>query len=375
MSTGIIYLEAYKNAELEAMYEQIKKTEGVVAEVSGKEDGLQGKPGSEMEYTVIYTNVLRTKIQSALDRSYQLHRPASSIAATADARKHQKQQVALLGIDAAAAKKKYEVLKVELDELRSASKKTISTKWRILTAAAFGLSEGALVFTILSESVPFSISLLLAAATAVATGWGIHLGAHFIRSARDSVTQVRRLLAILAIGFILSLAVGMWRANHFSAVNQMDAAVKLEHEEEVQRTYVAWPFITISFVVFIAALGFELRTWLSDHKRRQLQMLQLKHKQMKEANNAWRQLVARRVTTEEELRIGSASTIEQLEYAKSFEQRLVTLTAELRSIYEQVNVRYRTEGAPEFFGRLDDFGLKLYFTDLFTPKTDDNEKS
>jgi len=87
---------------------------------------------------------------------------------------------------------------------------------------------------------------------ALATGWGLHLGADFIQKGTTKEIKQKRHIFIISIAFLVSVALGVWRANTYTEITTVNSQLSLTETNSITDSHFsAWPFIVISFVTFL----------------------------------------------------------------------------------------------------------------------------
>lgn len=251
--------------------------------------------------------------------------------------------------------------------IKSKLKNTISSRLRIIIPAIFGAAEGLLIFNLLqSASFPTLVTFFLALVIALAAGFGLHLGAHFICKAKTPISSRIRYVIVLSLAFLVALALGIWRATIYNDTVNINSQIELHSNSSTHASFSPWPFVVISFISFLVALAFEIKYWQSDEDKKKQKNYEDKTRELRKIEQEYKDLINEIHGLKTSSNLDSGLIIRKQEYAAINEQRILTLAQHILSHYEGVNVEYRIDGdCPSFFGQSITPHFKLYFSELF----------
>lgn len=366
METRLIAQASYTNPEFEAYYTKLEKEQLAIAAITGQQDGLVGKPASKRHYNIQIISSFKAAIQKAIDYNYSLFPPISSIAVTKELRNSAAENILLLEKDKNAKEKKLLFLQHEQTELKG-KVNYISSKLKLIIPAIFGISEGVLVYTILqTASFPGLVKFFLSIAIALASAFGLSLGANFICNATTTPKKQQRFAVVILMAFIVAAGLGIWRAGLYSTSMHINAQIDEGGHATQTDSFSSLPFILISFISFVVALAFEIKHWQTDEQKQRVKQYEEKLAEVKKIEQE-RQTIKKQIdTTKQEISVASAQTMQQQEYAFANERRLISLAQQMVNQYESANVEHRLDGScPSFFGEPITADFKLYFADIF----------
>jgi hypothetical protein len=355
----------YVLPEFETFYEKLEREQLAVAEMMGQQDGQVNKPTSPRHYNIQQVSSIKAVIQKALDYNYSLFKPVSTIAVTKELRNTGTENILLLEKEKNAKEKKLLFLKHEQINVRGAFN-FLSSKLRIIIPALFGISEGVLVFSILqTASFPGVVKFFLSIVIALASAFGLNLGANYICKATNTKVKKERFAIVIAIAFAVAAGLGIWRAGLYEASANINSQIDLS-SHPADATFSSLPFILISFISFIVALSFEIKHWLNDEQKAKLKKYEQLMTESKEIGLERENIVKEIKDIKAAVSTASGDVLRQQEYALANEYRLISLAQQIKNHYESTNIENRSDNScPAFFGESITCDFKLYFADIF----------
>jgi len=319
------------------------------------------------QYRISVIRPLKALVQKVIDLNYSHNQSFSDMAVAQSLRTIASDKATALEREKNEREKKLVPLRNELKYLKESCKRGISTMLRIIIPALFGTCEGFLVLNmLLGSSLPFLVAFFLALLTALVAGFGVHVGANFICKATTLHARKIRFVTVLVIAFFVASALGVWRAQSYSAASNINAEIDLRQSLGTPANFSPWPFILISFISFVVALAFEIKYWLTDKEKAQLKKYEEKAVELRKEEEAQEIMKLKIEAIKANSNVDSASVMRRQEYACTNEERLLSLAQHTLSRYESINIEFRKDNqCPEFFGEPVDFGFKLHFTSLF----------
>lgn len=338
--------------------------------IDAKQHGIVGKPIDANFYNVQTRSKIQSTLQPLVNLNYQRHSPVTDVATTSEFRKRAAEEAGILNSKSNGAEKQYESLKKECENLRSRLHNRLSNFLRIAIPAAFGSSEAVLTkMNLTSASLPTGYSIPIALAIGFVAGWGVHLAANYIQSARTPFERKKRFWTIVVIGLVCSAALGLWRAFLLHDAATINAQVAMQSQDRSSQ-FTAFPIIVLSFLFFLVALAAELKFWISPQQKKLLSDYEKKKIEVRLAKDEWDHLEYQKKEINTKVAQFSAETLSRQEYAKAFETRILALAKKLQDLYESTNLDHRIDNiCPHFFGQQNNFDFTLYFNNLFTQKT------
>lgn len=365
METNLSIQSVYVLPEFEAFYEKLEREQLAIAGMMGQQDGQANKPISQRHYNIQQINSFKGVIQKALDYNYSLFKPVSTIAVTKELRNTGTENIFLLEKDKNAKEKKLLFLQHEQMNAKGTFN-YLSSRLRIIIPALFGISEGVLVFSILqTASFPGIVKFFLSIVIALASAFGLSLGAHYICKAINKKAKKERFAIVITLAFAVAAGLGIWRAGLYETSVNINSQIDLSSHAS-DANFSSLPFIVISFISFLVALAFELKHWLTDEQKEKIKKYEeLKTESKKielEKENIIKEIKEIKTTVSR----ASGDVFQQQECAFSNERRLISLAQQIKNHYEATNVEHRPDNScPAFFGELITGDFKLYFADIF----------
>lgn len=370
-------LQPYTDAEFEIILENLERQELSLIEIKAKQHGPIHEPLTLQHYYIKIIRPLKDDIQKVIDMNYARYQPVSNVALIQNLRTNANDKIHELTREKNDKAQKLGILESEQESLKKKINGNISSKLRRMIPIGFGIGEGGLTILMAqSEKLPTIFSLLLGLLAALAAGIGIHVSANFICKAKTPFQKRIRIAIVILAAFLFALSLGIWRANVYSEVSKVKSEVDLNNPTNHSTSYSPWPFVVISFVAFLVALGFEIKYWITDAERKQMRLYEEKCSEVYKTQQEHDNLKKEIDSIERNLAENSALTMQKHEYAYGNEKRLLTLANRVISRYESINVDCRKDRrCPPFFNQRIDFGFTFYFNPIFNFKTTSNEKS
>ena len=370
MQSSLTILSLYVDPVFEDYYDKLQRDQLTIAEEQAKTDGASNKPTNYHQYFISLIAPLKSAIQLGLDFNHGRNSPISNLAVGKNNHEAAMKQITFLEKERDAKRKVVSIGKNQLEDLKPRWS-YLPKKLRYLIPTLFGVIEGILIFNVLQQtSLPILLSIFIAFATSVVTGFALDVAGSWISRAIRKMQRRIRLAIVLSLAFGFACAIGIWRAATYneiaSANNQFDANSTLGPSASLP----AWPFVIVSFISFLVALAFELRYWQTEKQKAAIENYEAKAKEIQELQHEHNNLKGLIQKAQSEVTIQSGTIIQQQEYAKANENRLISLAHHVMSHYERINTEYRADNqCPEFFGQKTDLGFTLYFNTLFKPIT------
>ena len=365
-------VQSYIDPEFEAYYDKLEKEQLSAMGIQAKQDGLANKPATLHHHKIQVIEPIKSTIQKAIEFNRSRYQPISHMAIAQSQRAQSSENITVKEKEKNAKEKEVLQLKDRQKELKATLCNGLSSKMRLIIPAAFAISEGIVVLNLLQgASFPFLVTFFLAIAIALAAGFGLHLGAHFIRKATTKIGARIRYAIVLSLAFLVAFALGVWRAHLYGDTVTINSQIDLNNVTgpagpAAPTTYSPWPFILITFISFLVALAFEIKYWQTDDEKKKQKAYEDLSKECRKAEKEYKDMVEEINTLNAASTMNSGTVIRKQEYACSNEERLLTLAQVILSHYEGTNVEYRKDGScPEFFGESITSDFKLYFSDIF----------
>lgn len=367
MKSTLTIQPKYVLPEFETYFEKLEREQLALAEMLGQQDGRTNKPTSQRHYVVQVSSSFKAIIQKAIDYNYTLFKPISTIAITREIRNAAIENLCLLDKEKNAKEKKLLHLKHEQSDLKITTS-SISSKLKIIIPAMFGLSEGVLLYSILQNaSFPGVVKFFLSIVIAMASAFGLNLGAHHICRAEGKRRKQKRFVVVITLAFVVAAGLGIWRANISGTSANINSQIDVANYSAQPTNFSALPFILLSFISFLVALAFELKHWLSDEQKarqKTYEKILAESKKIELEKNAIQEEIK---TTKANISATSGDVLRQQEYAFANERRLISLAQQLQNRYEAANMEHRPDNScPAFFGEPITADFTLYFDNLFT---------
>lgn len=373
MNTSLFTTTTYFNESLEEKLEDLKTTQSLRLGMIAKEHGLENKPTTKhfMEIHVIYPIV--SSIQEILDTNNKIHHPISSRAEGSALRTDGHEKLTTLKVRLRNAEHEQSLRNQERQMLKRDIKDGFFNEIRLIVSFLFGCTEFFLALSIFqSANINPFYGLLMSGTIGFASGWGVYLGADYIKKEQQYQRRQLKHRFVLFIGLCTCIALGSWRYFLYQEVIQINGQIALIESPVINSgALTAAPYMLVSFILFLVSLSFEMRYWVSEEQRRKYIAYKEKDIEVKKAKKTIENLIKEIDTLS--LKISSSTTqiIKEQEYAFGFEQRILGLADFLLHHYQSTNIGYRQDSScPSFFGEKYNWKFRLYFDQLFsTPKS------
>ena len=353
----------------EVKYSVLEKELILLAEVQGKNNGLENKPVSEPEFRALFLNKIESKIQIAVDVNQQEHLPVSGVVV---AQKNQADAGETVKPLAAGLKDKeleYRTLEENKKECTPDLRKRNIRRLVYLGATIIAIAEGFFAYEALRRvplaKIPAFITSL---GMTVALAFGTHILAGYIRKAKTRLQFILRFCISVIPVFIGFFVLGHLRAQGYTTAAQMNLNV---HQSTITQPGVSGIGITIlSFLLFLAALIFSIRYHKTEQEEAQEAQYDKACRELSQCENKMMEIRTAIEKTKGTASIQSAEALRRYEYALAIENRLKALGKQVVQEYILKNLCYRTDGlTPAFFSDPPALHFQLFFDNLKKDKS------
>jgi hypothetical protein len=360
-----ILRQFFDDPEQNENIEKLKKSLLAYAALKGEEDGKENKPLTEAQYKALIHNYITVQIQQELEENHKRHQPVSGIVVAQQSKNQADETAQAIRMDVNDARFTIGRLQIQVDTMD----KPLHPKWyryaEYGVVGAFGLFEGVVFYDALtaagfSQTITWISTIGITIMSAVAAKGA----AGFIRKSLTRNQYRIRLALVGAVGLGISLALGSMRAgmyNDIPSVGLQTNAISLSPENDVS----AYSLASLSFIVFIVAVGFAMRLWKSKEEKTK------EHLYYKVCDEIT--ALSKRVA-ENEGRINgvkqaalndSALALARFEFAISVEYKLLSIAKEVQQKYIEKVLRFRSDGIiPTFFIQPTSFSFTTFFEKL-----------
>lgn len=363
----ITIFKSYMDEEQEIKFQAFMENEKLSLEIKGEHHGLELKPLSGQHHNIETIAHIKDSIQAFADSNYARHQPVANMSTIQAIRKKATEQTKVIS-------NKTNDLEIKIAGWKQEKKKyfeVVSNKkflWILFCIPIIlGTTEGLSFYSLLSTaSVSFFTAISLSLMITVVSAVSVYLSASYITKAQTKQGKTYRYMMVCVVALIVASCISLWRANLSSTVAKTNVELSNGNINDIP-IFSPYLFALFSFLAFFVAVAFEVKYYRTEVLKQKELEFDMKGKEAQAMQKELEQLLKQRKEIEAETAQASESALHQFEYAKSFEQRLISSANQLLSHYECTNLRFRNDDScPLFFGQKTDWQFKLYFTTFLT---------
>lgn len=360
-----VYMQ-YTNPAFEEKFEKLGQEQSILMMVSGKQDGLKGKPRNTQEFEIAIVNPLSSSIQTLVDFNASIHQVVSDVAIAQKARNEFVRQIAENEAEQDSEERRLALLKANADTLEKELPRKIPASRRYLLPVLFGLIEAGLFYDLLAgSSYPRYVAAILGLLVGIVGGCGIYLGANEIHRATTIKAKRKRFIVTLIIAAAVSLALGAWRNQVYREATVLESQIALNEQHAPQSSMI--PFAILTFASFLICLLFELRLCRSRVHIKKWEELDRLKTEIKAGEQNIEDFKAEHAKLQTTYAAELGLVMRKGQYASQNERRLTGLLQRLLQEYEAANIQFRlNREIPSFFGQDWSHHLTFHFSKLFT---------
>jgi len=350
-------------------YNDLEKELLLLAEVQGRQNGLDNKPLTEREFKALFLNKVESKIQGAIDENQRENLPVSG-AVVAQARQKDANEI-IAPLNASLNDKVMERRRLEerKKEFTPDIPKRQIRRLVYLLLVLISITEGFFAYGALRR-MPMSMVMSVANSIGIAVAICIatHALAGYIGKAKTRRQFILRFILSVTPVFIGFYALGYLRAKGLNVSAQMDLNV---HVITINRPGVSALAITIlSFLLFLAALIVAIKYHKTEEEAKEDKEYDKACKELEIYQNQMEEIRIAIEKTRKEASEQSAQALERYEYSLAVENQLKSLGKQVVQEYIIKNLCYRTDNiTPVFFSEPPAMNFRLFFDNLKKDKS------